>query len=64
MRRRGKMAREKSVKSQGISFQIKNGHPAFISMINTTFESLKARKVFTFKHFSCYEYLKFYAQLS
>ena len=36
----------------------------FISMINTKYESLKARKVFRFKHFSCYENLKFYAQLS
>ena len=36
----------------------------FISMINTTYESLKARKVFNFKRFSCYEHLKFYAQLS
>ena len=36
---------------------------AFISIINKTSESLKARKVFIFKHFSFYE-LKFHAQLS
>ena len=33
--------------------------PAFISMINKTSESLKARKVFIFQHFSFYEQLKF-----
>ena len=33
----------------------------FISMIDTTSESLKARKVFIFQHFSFYEQLKFYA---
>ena len=31
----------------------------FISRINTTSESLKARKVFIFQHFSLYEQLKF-----
>ena len=36
----------------------------FISMINTISESFKARKVFIFQHFSFYEQLKFYAQLS
>ena len=36
----------------------------FNSLINTTFESLKARKVFIFKHSSCNEHLKIYAQLS
>ena len=37
----------------------------FISMINNTpYKSLTARKVFIFKHFSCYERLKFYAHLS
>ena len=36
----------------------------FISMINTTYESLKARKVFIFKTFNCYEHLKVYAQSS
>ena len=36
----------------------------FISMINTTYESLKGRKILTFKHFNCYEHLKFFAQLS
>ena len=36
----------------------------FISMINTMFESLKARNVFHFQHFRFYEQLKFYAQLS
>ena len=35
----------------------------FISMINTTSNSLKARKVFIFQHFSLYEQLKFHAQL-
>ena len=37
---------------------------SFISMINTPSESLKTRKVFIFQHFSFYEQLKFYAQLS
>ena len=36
----------------------------FISMINTTSESLKASKVFIFSHFIFYEQLKFHAQLS
>ena len=36
----------------------------FISMINTTYESLKAKKVFIFEHFSGYEHLKFYPQLN
>ena len=36
----------------------------YISMINTISESLKARKVFIFQHFSVYEQLKFYALLS
>ena len=35
----------------------------FISMINTTSESLKARKD-CFQHFSFYEQLKYHAQLS
>ena len=33
----------------------------FISMINTKSESLEARKVFIFQHFSFYEQLKFHA---
>ena len=33
----------------------------FISMINATFESLKARKVSVFQHFSFYEQLKYHA---
>ena len=36
----------------------------FISMINTTSEHLKARKVFSFKYFGFYEDLKYHAQLS
>ena len=36
----------------------------FISMINTTSESLKASKIFIFQHFSFYEQIKFHAQLS
>ena len=36
----------------------------FISMINTSLDSLRARKVIIFKHFCLYEQLKFYAQLS
>ena len=36
----------------------------FMSMINTTSEHLKARKVFIFKHFRFYEHFKFHAQLS
>ena len=35
----------------------------FISMINTSSESLKARKVFTFQLMNFHEKLKFYAQL-
>ena len=35
----------------------------FVSMINATYESLKARKVLIFQHFSFYEKLKFHAQL-
>ena len=33
-------------------------------MIHTTLNSLKAREVFIFQHFSFYEQLKFHAQLS
>ena len=36
----------------------------FISMINITSESLKARNIFIFLLFSFYEQLKFHAQLS
>ena len=36
----------------------------FISMINITSESSKARKVFIFQHLSSYAQLKFHAQLS
>ena len=36
----------------------------FISMINTTSENLKARKIFNFQHFRLYEQLKSHAQLS
>ena len=36
----------------------------FISMINTTFESLKARKVFALSAFYFYKQLEFHAQLS
>ena len=36
----------------------------FRSMINTTSESSKARTNFIFHHFTFYEQLKFYAQLS
>ena len=36
----------------------------FISMINTTSESLKARKVSIFQHFSFCELLKFHTQLN
>ena len=35
-----------------------------ISMINTTSESLEARKAFIFQHFSFYEQLKVHAPLS
>ena len=35
-----------------------------ISRINTTSECLKARKILVFQHFSFYDQLKFYAQLS
>ena len=36
----------------------------FISMINTTFERLKARNLFIFRYVNFYELLKFRAQLS
>ena len=36
----------------------------FISMINATYERLKARNVFKCRYFSFYEHLKFHAQLS
>ena len=36
----------------------------FISRINTTSESYKARKIFFFHHFTFYEQLKCHAQLS
>ena len=36
----------------------------FISLINTTSESLKARKFFSFQHIRLYEQLKYRAQLS
>ena len=36
----------------------------YMSMINTTSEHLKARKVFIFKHCRFYEHLKYHAQLS
>ena len=35
----------------------------FISIVNTTSVSLKARKVFIFQYLSFYEQLKFWAQL-
>ena len=40
------------------------GTVTFISMINTTFESLKARNFITCRYFSFYEQLKVRAQLS
>ena len=33
----------------------------FISMINITYDGLKARKVFIFQHFRFYEQVKFHA---
>ena len=39
------------------------GSLIFISMINKTSETLKARKVFTFQHFSFYEKAKSHGQL-
>ena len=36
----------------------------FISMINTTSDSQKARKVYMFQHFSFHEQLKLYALVS
>ena len=36
----------------------------FISMLNTTFERLKARNFLICQYFSFYEQLKFHAQLS
>ena len=41
-----------------------DGILTFISMLNVTSETLKARKVGIFKQFSFYEQLKFHAQLS
>ena len=40
------------------------GISTFISMTNTTFESLKTRKALIFSLFGFCEQLKFYAQLS
>ena len=34
----------------------------FISKINTTYESFKARQILIFQHFSYYKHVKFYAQ--
>ena len=45
-------------------FTILVGIKTFISMINTTSKSLKARNVLVFQHFSFFEQLKFHAQLS
>ena len=36
----------------------------FMSMISTTFDGLKARKILNIQHFSFYEPLKFLADLS
>ena len=36
----------------------------FITMVNTTSESSRERKIFIFHHFSFHEQLKFHAQLS
>ena len=36
----------------------------YISMINITSETLKARETFIFQHFRFYEQLKFHAQLN
>ena len=36
----------------------------FINLTHTTSESLNARNIFIFQHFSFYEQLKFHAQLS
>ena len=40
------------------------GMLTFISKINASYESLKARNTYLFKRFDFYEELKFYAQLS
>ena len=37
---------------------------AFISMIKATCESLRAEQVFVFQHFTFFEQLEIYAQLS
>ena len=39
------------------------GTLTFMSMINTSLDSLKARKVVNFQHFCFYEQLKFYAHV-
>ena len=36
----------------------------YISRVNTSYESLKARNTYLFQRFSLYEQLKIYAQLS
>ena len=36
----------------------------FISMVNTTSESLKAKTIFIVQHFSFYNQLKFYSLLN
>ena len=47
-----------------VKMPTKVGILTFLRMINKTSESLKARKVFNFQHFSFYEQLKVRAQLS
>ena len=36
----------------------------FITMINTTSKNLKAKNIYIFHDFSCYEQLKFHAELN
>ena len=46
-----------------VKMQSTFGILTFISMINTTSESFKEKKVFIFQHLSFHEQLKFHAQL-
>ena len=47
-----------------VTIQTTIGILTFISMIDTTPESLNERKVYIFPHFSFYRQLKFHASLS
>ena len=49
---------------KNLGFLSNTGPDTIKTALNATFQSLKARKVFIFQHFSFCEQLKFHAQLS